>query len=390
MKRRVWLSAVGFAALCLCFPTGAAAQAGERVGGTWQGPDSALLRGILSASAAPAVAPSRARPDVLKFKPAGESGVPKTLGDALGRTAEERALLSKVFAQVRQAYEAEVAQEGKSNDLAAAMTFFISTNVAAFHRTELPSDAATDELYRSLQGAMAGSPAFARMADAEKQRMHDWLVCMAGFVLAGYADARQGGDQANLQNFGELADYSMRLVLGVEAGKVSLNGSRLSVASDAAAGAAPAAGGSVVGVWDISASSPAGGNAGYYKGQYRFKPDGTYTFKSERWLGYARSKEFYTIEESGTYAVAGDSLTVSPTASKTTLRNPEGVVQRVQNNQLERVTYRWRLHYFEGINETQLILQPPRETARDGGFSSSSLFPNSYLYGPGGKLEWRF
>ncbi len=397
MRMRVWLSVVGFAALCLCLRADAAAQAGERVGGTWQGPDPASIRSILSGAAAPAPAAPRARPDALKFKPAADSGVPRALGDALGRTAEERELLSSVFTQVKQGYEAEVAKEGKSHDLAAAMTFFISTNVAAFHRTELPSDAATEALYRSLQRAMAQSPAFAQMADAEKQRTHDWLVCMAGFVLTGYADAKQSNDQANLKNFGELADYSMRLVLGVGAGKVSLHGDRLSVEGSGAAAtaaAAPAAAGGVVGVWSLSASNHAGSsmatNAGYYKGQYQFRPDGTYAFKSERWFGYARSREFYTTEESGTYAVEGDSLTVAPKASKTTLRNPEGVVQKVQNNQPERVTYRWRLHHFEGLGETQLILQPPRETARDGGFSSNSLFPNSYLYGPGGKLEWRF
>lgn len=393
MKSKLCLFVLAFAACCLCLRTEAAAQAGERVGDTWRGPDPALIRSILNESAAPSATAPRARPDVLKFKPAGDSGVPKTLGDALGRTADERALLSGVFAQVRQAYEAEVAKDGKSNDLAAAMTFFISTNVAAFHGTELPSDAATDELYRSLQGAMARSPAFAQMTDAEKQRMHDWLVCMAGFVLAGYADAKQSADRANLKNFGELADYSMRLVLGVEAGKVSLKGSRLSVESGAPTGAA-AAGSGVVGVWDISASNHAGSsiatNPGYYKGQYQFKPEGTYTFKSERWFGYSQSRLFHTTEESGTYSVEGDSLTVSPKASRTTLRNTEGTVQKVQNNQLERVTYRWRLHHFEGINETQLILQPPRETTRDGGFSSNSLFPNSYLYGPGGKLEWKF
>lgn len=53
-------------------------------------------------------------------------------------------------------------------------------------------------------------------------------------------------------------------------------------------------------------------------------------------------------------------------------------------------TYRWRLHHFEGLGETQLVLQTPRETARDGGFSSSGLFPNSYLYSPNANLEWRF
>lgn len=131
-------------------------------------------------------------------------------------------------------------------------------------------------------------------------------------------------------------------------------------------------------------------NAGYYKGQYRFATDGTYSFKSERWFGYSNSRVFHMTEESGTYTVSGDSLTVAPGASKTIQRNPEGVVQKTQNNQLERVTYRWQLHYFEGLDETQLVLQPPRETARDGGFSSNSLFPNSYLYSPNASLEWRF
>jgi hypothetical protein len=76
--------------------------------------------------------------------------------------------------------------------------------------------------------------------------------------------------------------------------------------------------------------------------------------------------------------------------SKATLRNLEGVIQQSQNNQLETVTYKWSLHYFEGLNETQLILQPPRQTARDGGFAGNSNFPNSYLYSPGSNLEFRY
>lgn len=54
--------------------------------------------------------------------PAGDSGVTKTLADALGNTAQERATMAPVFEQIKQAYETEVAKEGKSNNLAAAMT----------------------------------------------------------------------------------------------------------------------------------------------------------------------------------------------------------------------------------------------------------------------------
>jgi hypothetical protein len=389
--------AAAASALVLLFSAAAGAQSPDSIRETWRGPDASSLAGILKGTEKNQHAGGTAKPrvEVLRFKPAGDSGVAKSLADALGRSVEERAALAAAFLQIKQAYETEVAKEGKSNDLAAAMTFFISANVAAYHRTDTPTDAATESLYKSLQETMAAAPGFARMSDAEKQRTHDWLVCMGGFVLAGYADAQQGGDAGALKTFGELADYSVRLVLGVEVGKLSFVGNSLSTGVSAGAPAQTAAAGNkVVGTWSISASSPAGGsmgtNAGYYKGQYRFAADGTYSFKSERWYGYSRSKEFYTTEESGTYSVSGDSLTVSPAASRTILRSPEGAVQKTQNNQLEKVTYRWQLHHFEGINETQLVLQPPRETTRDGGFSSSSLFPNSYLYSPNANLEWRF
>lgn len=374
------------------------AQSGDRLRETWKGPDASLVTNVIRSAARnrPAGGTPKPRAEVLRFTPAGDSGVAKTLADAFGSSAEERAALVEAFGQIKQGYEAEVAKEGKSNNLAAAMTFFISTNVAAYHQTDLPSEEAGEQLFQSLQETMSAAPEFARLSNAEKQQMHDWLVLMAGFVLTAYTDAKQKGDRSGLNDLGQLADYSMRLVLGVEVGKMSFAGNNLSIGGGggAGAGAGVASENKIVGTWSISASSPAGSslvtNAGYSKGQYQFKPDGTYTFKSERWFGHMRSKEFYTTEESGTYTVTGDTLTVSPKTSKTTLRNPEGVVQRTQNNPLERVSYRWQLHHFEGIGETQLVLRPPKETARDGGFSSSSLFPNAYLYSPNGNLEWRF
>lgn len=150
----------------------------------------------------------------------------------------------------------------------------------------------------------------------------------------------------------------------------------------------------IVGTWSKSASSPWGStattNAGYYKGQYQFKPGGAYSFKGESWGGHARSEEFWTIEESGSYSVDGGSLTISPAKSKATLRNGAGVIQKSQNNPPEKVTYAWKLHYFEGIGETNLVLQPPRQTKRDGGYAGNSDFPNSYLYSRDGNIEWRF
>jgi hypothetical protein len=69
---------------------------------------------------------------------------------------------------------------------------------------------------------------------------------------------------------------------------------------------------------------------------------------------------------------------------------PDGVVQETRANPLEQVTYRWTTHFFEGIGETNLVLEPPSATSRDGVLGSNSLFPKAYLYTQGDKLEWRF
>jgi len=95
-------------------------------------------------------------------------------------------------------------------------------------------------------------------------------------------------------------------------------------------------------------------------------------------------------EEQGTYTVAGDVLTVIPKRSITTVKNREGVVLRTQNNALETTAYRWTLHYFAGLQETQLVLQTRAETNRDGAFASNDLFPHSYILGQKYHPEWKF
>lgn len=397
---RLRILSVAFVVLTLAssFGAEARAQSNERIAGTWGGPSSPLFKNILRERGTWKRS-ATLDPSGIKFTPSGDSGVAKALADAFGRDAVEKAALVNAFLQLKQAYEVEVAKDGKSNNLAAALTFFIAANVTAYGQADAPSDKATDALFEELQGYIASVPELARMSNAEKQKMHDWLVCMGGFTLASYLEAKQSGDKEGLSTSRDLADYSMRLVLGVEAGKLSFKGDALSVEQEQAATARAASneGAKIVGVWSKSASSPWGSssgavatNAGYYKGQYQFKADGTYSFKGESWGGYSRAEEFWTIEESGTYSVEGDSLTVSASKSTATLRNSAGAVKQSKNNQLEKVTYGWSLHYFEGIGETNLVLRPARQTTRDGGFSSNSDFPNSYLYSRDGNIEWRF
>ena len=202
-------------ALTLCFNANAGAQSADRLGETWKGPDTSLITSILKNRERTKAPNGAARPSsgVVKFTPAGDSGVAKSLADAFGRNEGEKAAVAEAFRQIKQAYEVEVAKEGKSNNLAAAMTFFIAANVAAYHQTDMPTDQSSEQLFQSLQEAIANTAAFARLPNSEKHQMHDWLVCMAGFVMTGYMDARQTGDKEGLRNFSQLADYSMRLVL---------------------------------------------------------------------------------------------------------------------------------------------------------------------------------
>lgn len=395
MRSVVLSTVVGVLAFVLLVGAKADAQLADRVARTWTYPSStAIVRALVSRRAQ--ARPPAVDPSVVRFTPARDSGVAKALADAFEGSAQEKAALAELFSQVKQAYEGEVAKEGKSNNLAAALAFFVAANATAYWQSAEPSDKATEVLFGELRGAIGSIPELARLPNLEKQKMHDWLVFMGGFTLVGYTGARQTGDAADLETYRGLADASTRLVLGIEASRLRFKGEALVIEADPPASASSGET-RIVGVWSRSASSPWGlspgavmTNVGYYKCQYRFRPDGTYTFKGESWGGYARSEEFWTIEESGSYEVSGNTLIISPSKSTATLRNRAGTVQRSQNNRLEKVTYRWQLHHFEGINETQLVLQPPGETTRDGGFASNSSFPNSYLYSLKLVLEWRF
>jgi hypothetical protein len=121
---------------------------------------------------------------------------------------------------------------------------------------------------------------------------------------------------------------------------------------------------------------------------YDLKKDGTYTFHLEAWGGSYRSDEYFIIDENGTYVVDGNKLTLTPQAGATVVKNRAGVIQKKVDPKLETTTYLWQFHYFEGIRENNLVLTPPGETARDGGFASNATFNRSYLLSGTYDPEW--
>jgi hypothetical protein len=159
---------------------------------------------------------------VLKFRPIANSGVAKQTADVVGSNAQERAALLEIFRQVKKSYEAEVVKDGNSNNIAAALTFFMTAASMAYHQTDEPAESVTNALFEILQQDMSVSPNFKRMTHLEKQKMHDWLVVSGGFVLAGYLDAVQKNDQKQLADYKELANEFFKIVLGTGAEKFNL------------------------------------------------------------------------------------------------------------------------------------------------------------------------
>jgi hypothetical protein len=233
--------------------------------------------------------------------------------------------------------------------------------------------------------AIAGGSAF----EAEGAKAYAILTVFSGFektasVLAVFNDE---SFVAQLEAFTQSIKLDKTAVAANPAPHAAVNSDRQVVSTD----------NKLVGSWATSNSGTRGrdqsGNvldSGYYKRQYTLNRDGSYTFKAERWLGYMKANEYWMTEEQGSYTVAGDVLTVVPKRSITTVKNREGVVVRTQKNALETTDYRWTLHYFAGLQETQLVLTTRAETNRDGAFASNDLFPNSYLLGQKYKPEWKF
>jgi hypothetical protein len=233
---------------------GGKANIKEGLGSTWKGPSSTLITRLLKkkTSVVPATTvtgrrtttreapvPARLPTASVTFRPGMSSGVDQALASAFASTPAEKQGLLLIFQQVKQAYETEVAKEGKSNNLAAAMTFFIASNVVAYHRTPMPEDDVTEQIFVSLRDIMTSTPEIAKMTNAQKQQMHDWLVYMGGFILVSYVDANQKNDREALDNARLLAGYSMQIALGVDVSTLKITNEGLTMSGAMAGSRTP-------------------------------------------------------------------------------------------------------------------------------------------------------
>jgi hypothetical protein len=196
---------------------------------TWPQGVPGLLEEVRKTRKTPRARRAPAKVSAVKFIPVPDSGVARSLANVLATDALQKAALVDAFRQIKQAYETEVRKEGKGNNLAAAFAFFIAANVMVYQQTDEPPEAAVEALFQELQATISGSPDFARLSNLDKQKMHDWLVYMGGFSMAGYASARQERNDETLRTHRELAGYSLQLVLGIDPALLSFSNNELSV-----------------------------------------------------------------------------------------------------------------------------------------------------------------
>jgi hypothetical protein len=147
----------------------------------------------------------------------------------------------------------------------------------------------------------------------------------------------------------------------------------------------------LIGKWNRSsaihphyADAASWGASGYTKSRYEFKADGTYLYTERSyWLLHTA---IILVKENGRFSANGNLLTVSPEnsviESYTKKNNVDelGAMISSENRKPEVVTYTFAFHYFQGIQEWNLVLQAPQPTQRDGKFSSNHTYPNAWYF----------
>ncbi|NBA84403.1 hypothetical protein GVN16_01445 [Emticicia sp. CRIBPO] len=148
--------------------------------------------------------------------------------------------------------------------------------------------------------------------------------------------------------------------------------------------------GTVVGLWSdnhLETSGYSNGfpqyTAGYFRREYLFKDDGTYVFRLKNWSVYL--KEILFAYESGTYVVQGNQLTIIPKqgrgewwSKKDNNTKLWGNRLKASDYKLEKTGYTFEIKYYSGSNDYALILNPKKNTERDGTYSNQNGF--SYIW----------
>jgi hypothetical protein len=123
----------------------------------------------------------------------------------------------------------------------------------------------------------------------------------------------------------------------------------------------------------------------YLRHEYEFKEDGTYRYLQKDYVG-----SVLFGYETGTWAIQGNQLTITPTSGKSQEWSAPngwagyGSLKSTSPRKLEKITYTFDLHFFRAQGETHLLLSHDKPTERDGPIQKGAM---SFVPPNGGKSE---
>lgn len=147
------------------------------------------------------------------FRPDATVDTGKAFADAFGETPEEKALIKQIYTGTKTAYEAQAILKGWKNNIAGGVTFFTVTAMTVYHDAEEPSDDAVNNYYKVVNLALDDIPAFATVANKDKQNFNNMMIGFSGLLLAGYLEGKQNNDAATLAAYRKIAENLIRMVL---------------------------------------------------------------------------------------------------------------------------------------------------------------------------------
>jgi hypothetical protein len=150
------------------------------------------------------------------FRPVASDDTARALADALGETAEEKALIKQIYTSTKAGYEKAAATKGWKNNIAGGLTFFTITAMTVYHEAEEPSDEAVDAYFKIVNASLDDLPEFGKVSNKDKQNFNNMTIGFAGLLLAGYTEGKQTNDAATVETYRKIAGVLIKLVLKTE------------------------------------------------------------------------------------------------------------------------------------------------------------------------------
>lgn len=161
------------------------------------------------------------------FRPDTTVDTGQALADNLAETAEEKALIKRIYTATKAAYEKEAATRGWKNNIAGGLAFFTVTAMTIYHETEEPGNDAANNYFKAVNGALDEMPELGSMTNKDKQALNNTLVGFSGILLAGYSEAKQNKDDKTLATYKKLAGMLIEMVLKTDPENIRLENGQI-------------------------------------------------------------------------------------------------------------------------------------------------------------------